>query len=152
LSNNVDIEKKVKAKTRTKKIAKTNADVKVINDSITPVTRNCNSCALNDDVIGCRLTGGLSPLTCIRNVFAYYKKGKQFFFCERCETHSVTSQIAGFISEPHDPRIVFWCQKCDNYPIVEGEEYHGYSIEGIKFTKRRNTFLYRKDDKGDIFK
>jgi hypothetical protein len=149
LSKDVKIKTKVKVRTRTKKNA--SAGLKVRNNPIAPVTRNCNSCALNDDVIGCRLTGGLSPLTCIKNVFAYYKKGKQFFFCERCETHSVTSQVAGFISIPHEPRIVFWCQNCDDYPIVEGEEYHGYPIEGIIFTERINTFLYRKDEKGDIF-
>ena len=145
-----NVKTKVRIKTKTKK--KVNARINIIHDTVTPVTRNCNSCALNDDVIGCRLTGGLSPLKCIRNVFAYYKKGKQFFFCERCKTHSVTSQIAGFINIPYDPRIVFWCQNCDNYPIVEGEEYRGYPIEGITFAGRRNTFLHRKDEKGDLFK
>jgi hypothetical protein len=141
---------KVKRKVKIKK--EVNIRTNIIHDTIIPTTRNCNSCASNDDVIGCRLTGGLSPLKCIRNMFAYYKKGKQFFFCERCETHSVTSQIAGFISVPNEPRIVFWCQKCDNYPIVEGEEYRGYPIEGITFVKRRNTFLSRKDEKGELFK
>lgn len=150
MTKTVKIKTKVEIKTRAKK--KVNTKINVIHDTTAPVTRNCNSCALNDDVIGCRLTGGLSPSKCVRNVFAYYKKGKQFFFCERCETHSVTSQIAGFISMPHEPRIVFWCQNCDDYPIVEGEEYHGYPIEGITFVERRNTFLYRKDEKGEIFK
>ena len=149
MTENVKLKTKVETKTRAKK--KVNIEINVIHDTVTPVTRNCNSCALNDDVIGCRLTGGLSPSKCTKNVFAYYKKGKQFFFCERCETHSVTSQIAGFIGVPHEPRIVFWCQNCDDYPIVEGEEYRGYPIEGIIFTERRNTFLYRRDEKGDIF-
>lgn len=150
MTENVKLKTRVKTKIRGNK--KANTKINVIHDTIAPVTRNCNSCALNDDVVGCRLTGGLSPTKCIRNVFAYYKKGKQFFFCERCETHSVTSQIAGFINIPYEPRIVFWCQNCDNYPIVEGEEYHGYPIEGITFVERRNTFLYRKDGKGEIFK
>jgi hypothetical protein len=141
---------KVMVKTRSKK--KENTEISAIHDTMTPVTRNCNSCALNDDVIGCRLTGKLSPSKCVFNKFSHYKKGKQFFFCERCETHSVTSQIAGFTNIPHEPRIVFWCQKCDDYPIIEGEEYHGYPIEGIIFTERRNTFLDRRDEKGDIFK
>jgi hypothetical protein len=145
-----NVKTRVGIKTKAKK--RVNARINIIHDTVAPVTRNCNSCALNDDVIGCRLTGGLSPLKCIRNVFAYYKKGKQFFFCERCETHSVTSQIAGFASLPHKPRIVFWCQNCDDYPIVEGEEYHGYPVEGIAFVERRNTLLYRKDRKGDLFK
>lgn len=150
MTENVKLKTKVKTKIKAKK--EVSAGINVIHDTITPVTRNCNSCALNDDVIGCRLTGGLSPLKCIRNVFAYYKKGKQFFFCERCGTHSVTSQIAGFINVPYEPRLVFWCQKCDDYPIVEGEEYRGYPIEGITFLERRNTLLYRKDEKGDLFK
>lgn len=144
------IKTKVKTKTRTKKRTKT----KVRNGSTIPVTRNCNSCALNDDVIGCRLSGKLSPSKCVFNGFSYYKKGKQFFFCERCETHSVTSQIAGFINLPYEPRIVFWCQQCDYYPIIEGEEYHGYSIKGITFVdkSRINTCLDRRDGKGEIFK
>jgi hypothetical protein len=150
LTKVVKIKTKVETKTISKK--KVNVKINVIHDTIAPVTRNCNSCALNDDVIGCRLTGGLSPSKCIQNVFAYYKKGKQFFFCERCETHSVTSQMAGFTNIPHEPRLVFWCQNCDDYPIIEGEEYHGYPIEGISFVERRNTFLYRKDEKGEIFK
>ncbi len=144
--------RKTVAKTKTIEKEKVDTKVNIIHDTKAPATRNCNSCALNDDVIGCRLTGGLSPSKCVKNVFAYYKKGKQFFFCERCETHSVTSQIAGFMSIPNTPRIIFWCQNCDNYPIVEGEEYRGYPIEGITFVQRRNTLLYRKDEKGDIFK
>jgi hypothetical protein len=52
---------------------------------------------------------------------------------------------------PQEPRIIFWCQNCDDYPIIEGEEYHGYPIEGIEFVERRNTFLDRRDEKGDIF-
>lgn len=142
---------KTKSKTRTVGKKKENIKINVIHDTKAPATRNCNSCALNDDVIGCRLTGGLSPSTCMRNMFAYYKKGKQFFFCERCKTHSVTSQIAGFICIPHAPRIVFWCQHCDDYPVVEGEEYRGYPVEGITFVERRDTFLHRKDEKGEIF-
>lgn len=143
---------KLKTKVKTKVKKEVNIRTNVIHDTIAPVTRNCISCALNDDVIGCRLIGGLSPLKCMRNMFAYYKKGKQFFFCERCETHSVTSQIAGFVNIPNEPRIIFWCQKCDDYPIVEGEEYRGYPIEGITFVERRNTFLHRKDEKGELFK
>jgi hypothetical protein len=143
---------KTKAETKTRSKKKVNIKINVIHDTIAPATRNCNSCASNDDVIGCRLTGGLSPSKCIRNMFAYYKKGKQFFFCERCETRSVTSQMAGFMKIPHEPRLVFWCQNCDDYPIIEGEEYRGYPIEGISFVERRNTFLYRKDEKGEIFK
>lgn len=117
-----------------------------------PVTRNCNSCILNDDVIGCRLRGQLSPSKCVSDGFSYYKKGKQFFFCERCSTHSVTSQIAGFIDTPQEPRLIFWCQNCDDFPIIEGEEYHGYSIKGIAFVKQRDSFLDRIDKKGDIFR
>ncbi len=150
MSDNIKIKTRIKTKIVDNEKVKTK--INATHDTIVPVTRNCNSCALNDDVIGCRLTGGLTPSRCIKNVFAYYKKGKQFFFCERCKTHSVTSQIAGFMIKPHAPRIVFWCQNCDNYPIVEGEEYHGYPIEGIAFVQRRNTLLYRKDEKGDIFK
>ena len=117
-----------------------------------PITRNCNSCASNDDVMGCRLSGQLSPSKCVSRGFSYYKKGKQFFFCERCKTRSVTSQVAGFIKVPYEPRIVFWCQNCDYYPIIEGEEYHGYPVAGMTFLKRRNSFLDRKDDKGEIFR
>lgn len=108
-----------------------------------PSTRNCNSCALNDDVIGCRLTGKISPARCIFNGFAYYKKGKQFFLCERCRTNSVTSHIAGFMQDPQEPRITFWCQECDDYPIIEGIEYIGYKVEGIIFVNinRINTYL-----------
>lgn len=149
MTKTVKVKTKAKEKTISKK--KVNIKINVIHDTKAPATRNCNSCALNDDVIGCRLTGGLSPSKCIQNVFAYYKKGKQFFFCERCETHSVTSQMAGFTRIPYEPRLVFWCQNCDDYPIIEGEEYHGYPIEGIAFVEKRNTFLYRKDEKGEIF-
>lgn len=150
MTKNVQVKTKVKIKT----VAKENIGIraKIRTGPVFPVTRNCYSCALNDDVIGCRLKGKLSPSKCVLNKFSYYKKGKQFFFCERCETHSVTSQIAGFTNIPHDPRIVFWCQNCDDYPIIEGEEYHGYPIAGIKFVERRNSFLDRKDSKGDIFK
>lgn len=109
-----------------------------------PVTRNCNSCISCDDVIGCRLTGSISHARCIFNGFAYYKKGKQFFYCERCETNSVTSSVAGFMQVPPDPRITFWCEKCDDYPIIEGEEYGGYKVEGIIFTNRMNSYLERK--------
>ena len=109
-----------------------------------PVTRNCNSCILCDDVIGCRLTGGLSPARCVFNGFAYYKKGKQLFYCERCGTNSVKSCVAGFRQKPSDPRITFWCQKCNDYPIIEGEEYMGYRVEGIIFTCRMNTYLERR--------
>ena len=119
-----------------------------------PATRNCNSCAQNDDVVGCRLTGKLSPSKCVYDGFSYYKKGKQFFFCERCGTYSVTSQIAGFITIPQEPRIVFWCQYCDDFPIIEGEKYNGYSIKGIIFVDKSkiNTHLDRKDEKGEIFR
>ncbi len=117
-----------------------------------PVTRNCNSCVLNDDVIGCRLRGQLSPSKCISNGFSYYKKGKQFFYCERCKTRSVTSQIAGFVNTPNEPRLIFWCQNCDDFPIIEGEEYRGYPIRGIAFIKKSETFLDRNDEKGDIFR
>lgn len=106
-----------------------------------PITRNCNSCLLCDDVIGCRLTGGLSPARCVFNGFAYYKKGKQLFYCERCKTNSVTSSVSGFRQEPPDPRITFWCHNCNDYPIIEGEEYTGYKVEGIIFTNRMNTYL-----------
>lgn len=84
-----------------------------------PITRNCNSCILCDDVIGCRLTGNISPARCIFNGFAYYKKGKQLFYCERCKTNSVTSSVVGFMEDPQDPRINFWCQRCDDIPIIE---------------------------------
>jgi hypothetical protein len=47
---------------------------------------------------------------------------------------------------PQDPRISFWCQKCDDYPIIEGEEYNGYKVEGIIFTNRMNFYLERKKD------
>lgn len=117
-----------------------------------PVTRNCISCSSNDDVTGCRLRGQLSPSKCVHDGFSYYRKGKQFFFCERCETHSVTSQIVGFAKLPNEPRIVFWCQNCDDYPIIDGDEYRGYPIEGIIFSERRHSFLDRKDDKGDVFR
>lgn len=117
-----------------------------------PVTRNCNSCSLNDDVIGCRLRGQLSPSKCVSNGFSYYRKGKQFFFCERCKTRSVTSQIAGFFDTPNEPRLIFWCQNCDDFPIIEGEEYRGYPIRGIVFVKKSGTFLDRNDEKGDIFR
>lgn len=112
-----------------------------------PATRNCNSCNLNDDVIGCRLTGSISPTRCVSNGFAYYKKGKQFFLCERCETNSVTSHVSGFIKNPPNPRISFWCHKCSDFPIIEGEIYTGYPVEGITFVNRRNTYLYRENGK-----
>ena len=137
-----------KIKTRETKIIK----VKMRKEQQIPVTRNCVSCSSNDDVTGCRLKGKLSPSTCIFNGFSYYKKGKQFFFCERCETHSVTSQVAGFTGEPNEPRIVFWCQNCDDYPIIEGDIYRGYPIEGIVFSEKRNSFLDRTDEKGEIFR
>jgi len=127
-------------------------DPRMRKTQVIPVTRNCNSCALNDDVIGCRLRGQLSPSNCVSNGFSYYKKGKQFFFCERCKTRSVTSQIAGFIDTPHEPRLIFWCQNCDDFPIIEGEEYRGYQIRGIAFVKKRETFLDRNDEKGEIFR
>ena len=113
-----------------------------------PITRNCSSCLLNDDVIGCRLITGVSPARCVSDGFAYYKKGKQLFLCERCGTNSVTSQVVGFMEDPQEPRITFWCQKCDNYPIIEGEEYRGYSVEGITFVNadRINTYLYTEED------
>jgi len=150
LSKNVKIKTETKAKTR----EKTKTRIKIANGPIIPVTRNCSSCAANDDVMGCRLSGKLSPSKCVFNGFSYYKKGKKFFFCERCETHSVTSQIVGFVNIPYEPRIVFWCQNCDDYPIVEGEEYQGYSIEGITFVNksRINSHLDRKDGKGEIFR
>ena len=127
-------------------------EVKLRKKQMVPITRNCNSCASNDDVMGCRLSGQLSPLNCVNNGFSYYKKGKKFFFCERCETRIVTSQVAGFTKIPYEPRIVFWCQNCDDFPIIEGEEYRGYPVEGMTFLKRRNTFLDRKDEKGEIFR
>jgi RNase P subunit RPR2 len=135
-------------KTKVRDIA--SIKIRMRKKQIIPTTRNCFSCASNDDVIGCRLKGQLSPSNCIINGFSYYKKGKQFFFCERCKTCSVTSQIAGF--RKNEPRIVFWCQNCDDFPIIEGEEYRGYAIEGMTFLKRRDTFLDRKDDKRDIFR
>lgn len=138
----------IKAKVREIKSTKT----RMRKEQAIPVTRNCNSCVLNDDVIGCRLRGQLSPSQCVSNGFSYYKKGKQFFFCERCKTHSVTSQIAGFVNSPQEPRIVFWCQNCDDFPIVEGEKYGGYSIRGIVFVENRDSFLDRIDEKGDIFR
>lgn len=138
----------IRSKVREAKCIKT----RIRKKQVIPTTRNCVSCASNDDVVGCRLTGQLSPSMCITNGFSYYKKGKQFFFCERCETCSVTSQLAGFVKAPYEPRIVFWCQNCDDYPIIEGEIYRGYHIEGVTFSKRRNTFLDRIDDKGDIFR
>lgn len=109
-----------------------------------PITRNCNSCVFCDDVIGCRLTSGVSPARCIFNGFAYYKKGKQLFYCERCGTNGVTSSVAGFMEDPQEPRVTFWCQKCDDYPIIEGEEYGGYKVEGIIFTNRINSYLERE--------
>lgn len=112
-----------------------------------PVTRNCNSCILCDDVIGCRLTGRISPARCIFNGFAYYRKGKQLFYCERCKTNSVISSITGFMTSPQEPRITFWCEECDDFPIIEGEEYRGYKVEGIKFSNRINTYLIRKTKK-----
>lgn len=112
-----------------------------------PVTRNCNSCILCDDVTGCRLTGNISPARCVFYGFAYYKKGKQLFYCERCNTNSVTSSVTGFMRLPPDPRITFWCQRCDNYPIIEGEEYRGYKVEGIIFTNKINNCLERKKTK-----
>lgn len=108
-----------------------------------PLTRNCNSCINNDDVIGCRMTGSLSPARCVFNGFAYYKKGKQLFLCERCGTNSVTSSVIGFMQTPKEPRISFWCEKCNDYPIIEGEEYRGYKVEGIIFSNRINTYLDR---------
>lgn len=117
-----------------------------------PITRNCASCVSNDDVMGCRLKGQLSPAGCVAAGFSYYKKGKQLFFCERCETCSVTSHVAGFMQVPSEPRIVFWCQNCDDFPIIEGEVYRGYHVEGMTFLKRRNSFLDRNDDKGEIFR
>lgn len=138
----------VKAKVREAKGIKT----RMRKRQILPITRNCASCASNDDVIGCRLTGQLSPSICVTNGFSYYKKGKQFFFCERCETCSVTSHVVGFMQVPYKPRIVFWCQNCDDFPIIEGEEYRGYPVEGMTFLKKRNSFLDRRDDKGDIFR
>ncbi len=135
------------------KIRETNIrNVKMREKQIIPVTRNCTSCSSNDDVTGCRLKGQLSPSKCVHDGFSYYKKGKQFFFCERCKTNSVTSHIVGFKNTPNEPRIVFWCQNCDDYPIIDGDEYRGYPIEGIIFSEKRNTFLDRKDDKGDIFR
>lgn len=113
-----------------------------------PITRNCHSCILNDDVMGCRLTGKISPARCVFNGFAYYKKGKQLFLCERCGTNSVTSQVVGFMKDPQEPRITFWCQECDNYPIIEGEEYRGYNIEGITFVdlSRISTYLHTDEE------
>lgn len=112
-----------------------------------PITRNCHSCSLNDDVIGCRLTGSLSPTRCVRNQFAYYIKGKQFFYCERCRTNSVISKITGFLENPPDARIIFWCENCNDFPMIEGEEYHGYRIKGITFVhkNRINSILINKN-------
>lgn len=114
-----------------------------------PSTRNCYSCALNDDVIGCRMTGRVSPARCVFNGFAYYKKGKQFFFCERCRTNSVTSSVTGFMQYDQEARITFWCHKCDDYPLIEGSEYRGYKVEGIMFSNRNNTYLERVEDVDD---
>jgi len=100
-------------------------------------SRKCNSCLYNDDVIGCKLSGDRSQAACAYHKFSYYKKGKRFFLCERCKTNSVISQLVGYIQIPPRPRLIFWCQKCNDYPIVEGKIYKGYDIEGIEFIKKR---------------
>lgn len=43
------------------------------------------------------------------------KKENSFSYVKDVGTNSVTSHVAGFIQDPPDPRIAFWCHKCSDF-------------------------------------